>query len=395
MAKSFSNNRNVYFDIARLVRDQESLSRAAIASYLNRSPATIGRAVDLLISENVIRETGEKRSEGVGRPSKLLQFNERLFSVLTVDLRSTRVYAAVTDLAGDILTTSVRSLTRGDTAKSIHELIELIHDLLQVAVDLPPVAVLVIGAPSIVNAAEGVIEWAPSLAWKDVPLRKRLEEEFHLAVLVENDVNLAALGEFWKGAGQKTRKNMLFVSVGTGIGAGIILNGDLYSGATHAAGEVAYFITDVNVLRENAGEIGNLESRVGRDGLVRTAQLVAQRYPTSRLAELLSRDGGTVRTQDILALAEAGDVAAAVVYKDLVDILTIVIGNSSVLLDPEMIVLGGPSDWNWVPLIRAIKECLGTNLLRPVNLVPSELGNNALILGGSYSALSLLPILSK
>jgi predicted NBD/HSP70 family sugar kinase len=222
-----------------------------------------------------------------------------------------------------------------------------------------------------------------------------LEEEFHIAVLIENDVNLAALGEFWKGAGKKIKKNMLFISLGTGIGAGIVLNGELYWGSTHAAGEVAYHITDVNVLRENAGEIGNLESRVGQDGLIRKAQLVAQRYPTSLLAELLTRDGLSVQTQDILALAENGDVAAMVVYKDVVDILTIVICNTAVLLDPDMIVLGGPNEWNWNLLIAAIKDCLGTNLLRPVHIVPSELGNNALILGGTYSALSLLPILAS
>ena len=393
--RTFNRSKNIYYEIARVVRDQEALSRAAISINLDKSPTTIGRAVDHLISEDIINETGEKERTGVGRPSKLLKFNESFCSVLTVDLRSTEVYAAVTDLAGNILTTAVRNFDSGDTAKSIQDLIELIRNLCQTAVNLPPIAVLVIGAPSIVNAGGGIIEWAPSLNWTDVPLKKILEEEFPTTVLVENDVNLAALGEFWKGAGRKINKNMLFVSVGAGIGAGIILNGELYMGSTHAAGEVAYYITDVNVLRENAGEIGNLESRVGQDGIIRTAQLVAQRYPTSRLTELLSRDGLPVRTQDILALAEDGDAAAAVVYNDVVDILTIVICNSAVLLDPDMIVLGGPSDWNWTFLIEAIQDRLGTNLLRPVNIVPSDLGNNALILGGTYSALNLLPILAR
>ena len=393
--RTFNRSKNIYYEIARVVRDQEALSRAAISINLDKSPTTIGRAVDHLISEDIINETGEKERTGVGRPSKLLKFNESFCSVLTVDLRSTEVYAAVTDLAGNILTTAVRNFDSGDTAKSIQDLIELIRNLCQTAVNLPPIAVLVIGAPSIVNAGGGIIEWAPSLNWTDVPLKKILEEEFPTTVLVENDVNLAALGEFWKGAGRKINKNMLFVSVGAGIGAGIILNGELYMGSTHAAGEVAYYITDVNVLRENAGEIGNLESRVGQDGIIRTAQLVAQRYPTSRLTELLSRDGLPVRTQDILALAEDGDAAAAVVYNDVVDILTIVICNSAVLLDPDMIVLGGPSDWNWTFLIEAIQDRLGTNLLRPVNIVPSDLGNNALILGGTYSALNLLPIRAR
>lgn len=313
---------------------------------------------------------------------------------MTVDLRSTNAYAAITDLSGNILKTLAQNLTRGNKEKSLQELIELIHSLSRVTIDLPPLAVLSIGAPSIVNADLGVIEWANILDWKDVPLRQILEDEFHTTVLVENDVNLAALGEFWKGAGKQIKKNMLFISVGTGIGAGIIINGILYSGSTHAAGEVAYYLTDVNILRENAGKIGNLANRVGRDGIIQTSQLIAQRYPTSRLAELLRQDGLAVQTQDILALAEEGDIAASVVYKDIVDILTIAICNSAVLLDPELIVLGGSGDWKWTRVINAIQDRIGTNLFRPVHIVPSELRNNALILGGAYSALSLLPILT-
>jgi glucokinase len=388
-------SRSICFDIARMVRDHEPMSRAAVAHLLNRSPATVGRAVDYLLAKNALCEIGKKPKPGVGRPGRLLQFNPRINSVLTVDLRLTEAYAAVTDLDGTILATAMQRLALGDPEKSLQDLISLIHTLLGSSDQLPPLAGLVIGAPSIVDVGEGVIEWAPSLDWENVALKQRLQDEFHVPALVENDVNLAALGEFWKGAGQKVKQNIVFVSVGTGIGAGIILNRALYRGATHAAGEVAYFIADVNVLRDNAGRIGNLESRVGREGLIRTAQLVAQRYPTSRLADILSQDVNAVRTQDILALAEAGDAAAAVVYKELVDILTIVISNTAVLLDPEMIILGGPSDWNWQRLIPAIKERIGGALLRPVHLMPSVLGNNALIMGGCYSALELLPILAR
>jgi len=159
--KTFRNSKNIYYEIARVVRDQEALSRAAISSNLDKSPTTVGRAVDHLISENVINETGEKERTGVGRPSKLLKFNESYCSVLTVDLRSTEVYAAVTDLAGNILTTSAQNMASGDTAKSIQDLIELIRSLCQAAVNLPPIAVLVIGAPSIVNAEEGPVKKDP------------------------------------------------------------------------------------------------------------------------------------------------------------------------------------------------------------------------------------------
>lgn len=388
-------NRSLYHDIARVVRDHGPLSRATISHLLSRSPATVGRAVDQLMAKNVVREIGETQNNSIGRPSRLLEFNPRLNSILTVDLRSTEAYAAITDLAGNVLANSQKPLTQGDSQASIQELLDLISNLLKSPDQLPPPAVLAIGAPSIVNRDEGIIEWAPSLNWNNVPLKKILEDEFHMAVLVENDVNLAALGEFWKGAGEKVKKNIAFVSIGTGIGAGIILNGELYRGATNAAGEVAYFVTDVNILHDNAGKMGTLESRVGREGLIRIAQLTAQRYPASQLARLLSQDVWNVQAEDILALADTGDVAAAVVYKELVDILTIVVCNIAVLLDLEMIILGGPNNWNWPKLILAIKDLIGEALLRPIQLMPSTLGNNALIMGGCYSALKLVPVLTQ
>jgi glucokinase len=389
------STRQNYYEITRILRDHGPLSRAAVAHQLGRSPATIGRAVDYLLSKDAIRETGELKSAGIGRPSRLLELNSRIATVLTVDLRSTEAYAAVTDLAGNILASQKKRLTQGDVDCSIPELIRLIHHLIDSSTYLPSPAILVIGAPSIVDADRGIIEWAPSLAWIDIPLKSILEKEFNVSVLVENDVNLTALGESWKGGGRQVKKNIVFVSVGTGIGAGIVLNGELYRGATYAAGEVAYFVTDVNVLRDNAGKIGNLESRVGQEGLIRMAQLIAQRYPASQLAELLSVQAKNTQTQDILALAEMGDSAALVVRQELVDILTIVICNIAVLLDPEMIILGGPNDWNWSTLIPSIQDRIAAALLRPVHLVSSELENNALIMGGCYSALELLPLWNR
>jgi len=388
-----NNNQALFFEIAQAVRDQEALSRTEIANTLNRSPATIGRAVDTLISENLIIQTGEKTTGGVGRPPELLKFNASFGSVLSVDIRLTEAYAVVTDLSGNILKSVKQPLANDNPEKSVDELVEIIRNLLCSSANLPPVYVIVVGAPSTVNP-DGVIDWAPSLGWENVPLKSILDEEFGLATLVENDVNLAALGEFWIGAGQRTRKNMLFISVGTGIGAGIIIDGELYRGATNAAGEVAYFITDVNILKEDGGGIGYLENQIGRNGIIRTSHLVARRYPTSGLAELLSQSGQHVQTRKLFALAEEGDIAAGVVYKNVIDILTIIICNSSAILDPEIIILGGPSEWNWPNMIKAIKERIGTNLLRPVHLMPSELGNNALVLGGTYSALKWLPILS-
>jgi predicted NBD/HSP70 family sugar kinase len=387
--------KGIQYQVSKVIRDQGPISRAQIARMLSLSPTTTGRLVDGLLQSGILCEIGQMQGEGAGRPSRMVMFNSQFSSVLTVDLRLTDAYAAVADLNGHLLRAASRSLTTGEIPQSLVELVELVGGLLQSTGGCAPVEMIVVGAPSIVDSASGVIEWAPSLGWENVPLQAILEDEFKLPVLIENDVNLAALGEWWQGVGKSAAGNLVFVSLGTGIGAGIVLNGELFRGATNASGEVAYFITDVAILRDEAGRIGSLENRVGHDGLIRMAQLVAQRYPTSGLADLMRLEADRADPRRIIELALAGDQAARVVFNEMTDILTIVIANLAVALDPEVIVLGGARDWNWPALVEAIQRRIGTKLLRPVNLCPSDLQNDALILGGVYCALQHLRIFNN
>ncbi len=376
--------------IVRVIRDYGPVSRSETAHRLGMSPSTVGRVIDSLMINGVLLETGQRQGIGAGRPAILLQLNPQIASVLAVDLRSIEAYIAVTDLFGKFHYRGQLPLSIGQMETSINELVSYLRHLIRSLHDIPPIQVIVIGAPSIVNTQTGMIEWAPSLQWKNLCLKQILEKEFQCAVYIENDVNLAVLGEFWKGAGQAVKDNLVFVSIGTGIGAGIVLNGELYRGSNFAAGEVAYFITDVNVLRDNIGQVGNLENRVGSEKLLQTAQLVAQRYPASQLADEFRQSNQKVETQTILNLAEKGDSASQIIFNELVDSLTVVICNISVLLDPELVIIGGPSQMNWPVLISAIQNRIGSSLLRPVHLTPSSLGNDALIIGGAYSALSFL-----
>jgi glucokinase len=322
----------------------------------------------------------------------MLHFSATAGSILAVDLRLTEAYAAVVNLDGTILSASTHSLPAGNEDQSLDQLLMLLREAQREAHNIPPLRAVVIGAPSIVDPSSGQVEWAPSLGWKNVPLGRIVHEALNIPVRVENDVNLAALGETWRGIARGCR-HTVFVSVGSGIGAGVILDGELYHGATNAAGEVAYFITDIDTLRDNAGQIGSLEMRVGRDGIIRLAHLLAQRYPASKLANLINLDGPDLPTQEVFALALEGDPAAQVVFRETVDLLTIVICNLSVVLDTEMVILGGPSDWKWATLVEAIRNRIGSALLHRVNLRASTLGRDALVLGAACLALGIQGVL--
>jgi len=380
--------------VARIVREHGRASRAQVARILGLSPSTVGRVADRLVEQGILLEAGSSQVGRTGRPSFLLEFNPRVGSVLAVDLRLTEAYAVRADLAGTVLAKGGRTLPLQQGTADVAALLDLLHGLLPEGSQGPPLHAIVLGAPSIVDSTTGEVEWAPSLGWKNLPLGQVIGDEFRVPVRVENDVNLAALGEFWKGIAQGTR-NMVFVSIGTGIGAGIVIEGKLYHGASHAAGEVSYFVSDINTLRDNAGQIGTLEMRVGREGIIRLSHLLAQRYPASRLADLIRQVEGDLRAQDVFSLALEGDPAAQVVFREAVDLLSVVICNLSVVLDPEVIVLGGPSDWKWSALVDAIRARIGAALLRPVNLQPTALGRDAVVLGAVYLALDANQVFPK
>lgn len=358
------------------------------------SPATAGRIVRDLIRLGVIYEGDQYQAGPTGSPSTELHFNSQIACILAVDLRLTKAYAAITDLAGHVLAKDVKQLDLSTPESSQRDLIGLLHDVAQAGPGLPPLRAVVIGVPSVVDPVSGFVESAPSLGWESLPLGQIIKDEFQLPVLIENDANLAALGEYWKGAA-RGKRYVVCVSVGTGVGAGIIIDGEIYRGAQGAAGEVAFFIMDIDTLRDNVGHVGMLEKRAARDGVIQRARIVAQRYPASRLAEFVDRSAGQINARDIFTLAIEGDPAARTVFDETIDLLTIVISNVSVVLDPEVIVLGGPSDWRWDAVVEAIEARLETAPYTPVALRASAFQRDAVIVGATAAAIGIKGVLPE
>ena len=128
-----------------------------------------------------------------------------------------------------------------------------------------------IGAQAIVQYPQGILSWSPSLEWRDLPLKDGLERILELPVVVENEVNLIALGESWRGAGQGI-SNFICISIGDGIGSGLILGGQLYRGSHWAAGEIGYLVPDKQYLGQVFDTYGCLENLAGTSGIVRRAK---------------------------------------------------------------------------------------------------------------------------
>lgn len=304
-----------------------ALSRADLARRTGLSVATVNRLVERLVEDGSVTETGQESATG-GRPARLLEFNAAARSVLAIDLGGRRATAAVMDLEARSLARRERALSvpmqSREAARDVFEAVaELASEMLDEARRLKSnVHTACIGVPGVVRTQSGRVDFAPALQWFDFPLVALLEERLGIPVSVENDVNLVALAELRHGVA-RDRADVLTISVGTGVGAALILDGRLYRGAAGAAGEAGYTMLDRSSLGSPWPGFGDLESRVGTAGILR------------RLGDEASD------SEEFLAQVRAGDAPAVTVFDEIIDNLALVIGNASALLNPELIVLSG------------------------------------------------------
>ena len=237
-----------------------------------------------------------------------------------------------------------------------------------------------IGAPSITLHQEGIVVWAASLGWKDLPLKEILENRFQVPVFVENDVNLAALGESWYGTG-KGIDDLVCISIGTGIGAGIIIGGKLYRGYSEAAGEAGYLVPDSSYLGKRYEQFGCIETLSAGPGIVRRALAAMEGDRETILWELADGDLKALTAEKVFEAARRGDPLAQEVVDETVDYLGTIVASVAAILNPGLIVLGGGIARSDDLLIEPIRQRV-EGVVRVMPLIKaSELGENAAVMG--------------
>jgi glucokinase len=229
--------------------------------------------------------------------------------------------------------------------------------------------------PGITEADTGRVS-APHLKqWNNVPLKALLEDRIRVHSIVENDVNLSALGEHVEGVA-KNEDNFVYLSVGEGVGAGIFISGELYRGRRGTAGEIGYMqVPGTQRSMPLRSATGSLEDAVGRRGI-----------EGAWVQGHASKRGRRLRAEQILELADSGDEKAADIVETCAAILADVVANISVLLDPSMIVLGGAIGTSALLFSRVLDRHEKNDLARPI-LVTSQLAEDGALIGAIKLAL--------
>jgi glucokinase len=365
--------------VLEIIRRESPISRSAIAQRLDVSLPTVMRIVDELIADGFVRAQGGTEWSG-GRRRSLLEFNADGHVVLGVDMGGTKIYGALSNLGGSVIDefNIARHGTQGED--SYAALIALIDTLLaSPKLEGRQVRGIGVGAPGITLHKEGIVKWAFTLNWKDFPLKARLSERYGLPITVDNDINLAALGELWFGAGQNCQ-NMIVIALGTGIGAGIIIDGALYRGSHEASGEIGNMLPGPQFLGKSYVDFGALESVASGTGIAERARAALKARRTQvELDELVS--------EDVFDAARQGQKWAWSLINDTVDYLAVSIVNLVAAFDPDLIVLGGGVSRSADMLVDPILKRMEGILPTLPRLVVSNLGLRAGVMGAITNVL--------
>ncbi|MDE0399033.1 MAG: ROK family glucokinase [Candidatus Poribacteria bacterium] len=314
-------------------------------------------------------------------------------NVIGVDMGGTKILSAVIDAEGNILGTAKVS-TKADAGTSV--VIDRIAASIQQAigksgVTAASIEAVGIGAPGPLDPETGVVIFAPNLGWRDVPLKAELEARVGIPTFVDNDVNVGTLGEHAFGAG-KGVQNIVGIFVGTGIGGGIILHGELFHGASKTAGEIGHIIVKADGPKCGCGVRGCLEALASRTAMTKQLQkAIKKKGKKSVISKLTDGDLSAIRSGVLAKAIRSNDKLTLKVFKKATKYLGIGIGSIVNFLNPEMIILGGgvveALDDTFLDNIRAAAEKYALpNTLDGVQIVRAKLGDNSGILGAAALA---------
>jgi glucokinase len=305
------------------------------------------------------------------RTRRILHMHDADRLVAGVDLGGTHVSAALADLDGNIVDRATEPVDRHAGADAI---LAQIAAMVQRLAAAQPRALrrLAIGCPGIIAVDKGMVLGAANLdGWRRVPVRDRLEAALRIPVRVENDVNLGALGEGWRGAAQGMR-DYVFLALGTGIGGGVVVNGQLVRGAHGFGGEIAYLVSEPGLLGGDYQDRGNLEAWIGAVALER------------RAAEVGIAGG----PEALFQAARLGQPAAVALMEDLVRRLAAAVMNIAALVDPEAVIIGGGLSLQGEALLDPLRRTVASMGGPPVTIIPAALGQDAQLYGAIFAALN-------
>lgn len=260
------------------------------------------------------------------------------------------------------------------------------------AINLETLLGIGIGAPGFIDSENGYVFEAVNIGWKDFNLTEYMSNKTGLPVYVENDANIAVLGENWLGAGDRA-SDVIAVTLGTGVGGGIIASGKIVNGDNGTAGEIGHITVEPNGIQCNCGRKGCLETIASATGIARQAMKVIDEKPNSPLAQVY-KEKQTITSKDVFDLAATGNEESIAIVNHTAEVIGLVLANLAVTLNPSKILIGGGVSKAGDAILQPINKYFTRYALprtrEACELRIAELGNDAGIVGAAYLVMSSL-----
>jgi predicted NBD/HSP70 family sugar kinase len=366
--------------LLKVIWRERHISRADIARVTGLSPSTVSAIVAGLQQAGLVRETGAGLSRGGRRPT-MIGFCDDVFALVGVEIGASHVTVVVTDLRADVRASRFGLYpVRTDPDGALGMVRTFIDETLrELGIARRQVIGIGVGVPTPVRPdTPGRLPPLIVPAWRDHDVHEILSRAYGLPVFVENDANLGALAEQWWGAG-KDGKDLTYIKIGTSIGSGHIINGELYRGAGGTAGEIGHLPLDPAGPRCPCGLAGCLGTFIGSEVLVARAQREVG-------------DGGAVENvADLVRAARGGDAGARRIVADVGAHLGVAVASLMNVLNPAVVVLGGEitgvGELLLEPVRAAVRDRSLATTFEGTSIITSNLGDKAIAVGGATMVL--------
>ena len=381
--------------ILNLIYNSKSISRAEVTKISGISAPTVSRIVDTFIDERLVEEIGMGQSTG-GRRPKLLRMAASDNYIIGIDLGTTNIYGILADLNANLIHEEKRPTKLEEGFYSIMEQTsEIIAILGQKASEkrkrLCGIGMAVAGW---INKHRNIVEFSPNFHWHDVDIVGNLGQKFNIPIYFDNVTRVMALGELCYGIGKQC-KNFVFINIGYGIGAGIILDGQPLLGSVGMAGEFGHITVEKDSQTQcDCGNFGCLEALASGQGIARSAREELKKGAQSILLEMCGGDLQKLTAEMVASAAKKGDVLAWNIFSRAAEYIGLGISALINLFNPEAVVLGGGVVQAGEILFDNVRKTINARALnrsaRGVPLLPATFGLKAAAMGAVSLVMSKL-----
>jgi len=381
-------NKHLALDLIRF--SMGGIARVDLARELNLTRAAVTSIIQDLSKAGLVREVGSQPS---GRKPVVLEINPNFGKVIGIDLGATHMTLIVANCAGQVIREVETPLEINDGPQiCLAHVLDQVHRVLDdLNIPLSAVKAVGMGVPGPVVSEKGLVSSPPIMPnWDNFPIRDYMVEQLGVPVALGNDAELGALGEWAYGAG-RGEKVLAYIKVGTGIGAGLLIDGKVFHGATGTAGEIGHIVIDRKGPKCTCGNYGCLEAYAGGRAIARRAQDFVSKNQRSRLAEIQPVEA--IRAKDVIAAARRGDLAAQQIIKEVGYAVGSALSSLVNLFNPSMIVVGGQvsqcGDLFLEPMRKAVDEKSLRVAADHVCIAAAYLGRRSSGIGAVVEALTI------